>query len=70
MDVLHLDVEEESLAGERMVEIQKYGVVFYLFYNGSNDVTTGILPVQLRADLDGFRNLVLRHLMKLGCRPT
>ena len=28
---------------------------------GSNDVTTGILPVQLRADLDVFRNLVLRH---------
>jgi hypothetical protein len=37
MDVWHFDVEEESLAGERMVEIQKYGVVFYLFYNGSNE---------------------------------
>jgi len=48
MYVYYFDVEEESLAGERMVEIQKYGVVFDLFYNGSNDVTTGILPVQLK----------------------
>jgi hypothetical protein len=66
MYVYHFDVEEESFASERMVEVQKYGIVFDLFYNGSNDVTAGILPVQLRADLDVFGDTLLRHFANCG----
>ena len=66
MYVYHFDVEEQSLAGERMVQIQYYGVVLDLFYNRSNSFTAGTFPIQLRAYLDPFRDAFPRDLLNRG----
>src|SRR5262245_22035806 len=66
MYVYHFDVEEESLAGQRMVQPQYYCVVFDLFYNWSNGFAARIFPIQLRPYLDLFRNVFLRDLVNRG----
>jgi hypothetical protein len=38
--VNHFDIEIESLAGERVIEVQKYCMVFDLFYNYYEDHRT------------------------------
>src|SRR6185295_4746788 len=66
MDVDYFDIEVESLAGERVIKVKKDSMVFDLLYYGLNDATTRIRSSQLHADLDVFRNFLLRQLMQRG----
>jgi len=47
--IYHSHVEEESLAGERMIEVQKHSFVSDLRYNGFDGATLRILPLMLVA---------------------
>src|SRR5678815_302758 len=49
-----------------MVQVQYYCVVFDLFDNWFNGLAAGILPLQLHAYLDMFRNDCLRDLPKFA----
>jgi hypothetical protein len=59
MYVNYFDIEVESLAGERVIKVQKHSMVFDLLYDGLDDATTRILSTQLHADLDVLRNFLL-----------
>jgi len=64
MYVDNLEVEEESLAGQRMVEVEEHCIIFDLYHYGSNVTPSFIFPMEPRADSDVLRNLFFGYLLE------